>query len=90
MAFPTSSLDPTLPNGGAFQMISRTYDAAALAGSVGASTKIVLGVEDANDAGNRVIFDDVAIDGLATIPEPSSSLLIGLAGLVVVFGRSRK
>ncbi|MDF1711893.1 MAG: hypothetical protein P1U90_06615 [Akkermansiaceae bacterium] len=65
---PSASVDPTLPNGGAFQMISRTYDAAALAGSIGASTKIVLGVEDDNDFANRVIFDNVTIEGLSGPP----------------------
>jgi hypothetical protein len=59
---PTSFVDPTLPNGGAFQMISRTYSAAVLAPHIGASTKIVLGVEDANNIGNRVIFDDVKLE----------------------------
>ena len=49
-------------------MISRTYDAAALAGSIGASTKIVLGVEDDNDFANRVIFDNVTIEGLSGPP----------------------
>lgn len=59
---PTSIVNPTLPNGGAFQMISRTYSAAVLAPHIGATTKIVLGVEDANNIGNRVIFDDVKLE----------------------------
>ena len=67
---PTSSVNPTLPNGGALQQISRTYQAAALAGHIGASLTIVLGVEDANNAGNRVIFDNVAIKGLG-VPQAS-------------------
>ncbi len=80
---PTSSVDPALPHtDGTFQMISRTYDATALAGSIGASTSIILGVEDANDFGNRVIFDDVTIDGI--IPEPSSAILAALGGLALM------
>jgi hypothetical protein len=59
---PTSSVNPTLPNGGGFQQISRTYGSAALAGHTGASLTVVVGVENANDAGNRVIFDNVAIE----------------------------
>ena len=84
---PTSFVDPTLPNGGAFQMISRTYDAASLAGNIGQSMSIVLGVEDANTAGNRVIFDDVSLE---IVPEPSASLLLGLAGVGLAFFRSRR
>ncbi|MDA7867478.1 PEP-CTERM sorting domain-containing protein [Akkermansiaceae bacterium] len=87
---PTSLVDPTLPNGGAFQMISRTYDATSLSGSIGASTKIVLGVEDANNAENRVIFDDVSIEGLPVVPEPASSLLFGLGAVAMAFRRARK
>jgi Bacterial Ig-like domain (group 3) len=62
---PTSVVNPTLPNGGAFQMISRTYSAAVLAPHVGKPTKIVLGVEDTNSIGNRVIFDDVRLETTA-------------------------
>ncbi len=67
---PTSSINPTLPHGGGFQQISRTYQGAALAGHIGASLTIVLGVENANNAGNRVIFDNVAIKGLG-VPQAS-------------------
>ena len=67
---PTSSVNPTLPNGGGLQEISRTYQGAALAGHIGASLTIVLGVENANDATNRVIFDNVAIKGLG-VPQAS-------------------
>jgi hypothetical protein len=63
---PTSSVNPTLPNGGRFQQISRTYQGAALAGHIGASLTIVLGVENANDAVNQVIFDNVAIISATT------------------------
>jgi hypothetical protein len=58
---PSEVVDPTLPNGGAFQEISRTYDAGSIAGHIGAEMTIVLGVEDANDFPNRVVFDDVSL-----------------------------
>jgi Family of unknown function (DUF6288) len=64
---PTSSVNPTLPGGGVFQQISRTYQGAALAGHIGKSLTIVLGVENANDAGNRVIFDNVTIESPPTL-----------------------
>jgi Family of unknown function (DUF6288) len=67
---PTSSVNPTLPNGGGLQQISRTYQSSALTGRIGASLTIVLGVENANDAGNRIIFDSVAIEGLG-VPQAS-------------------
>ena len=65
---PSEFVDPTLPNGGAFQEISRTYDAGSIAGHIGAEMTIVLGVEDANDFPNRVVFDDVSLvtDGPGT------------------------
>lgn len=63
---PTSAVEPTLPNGGAFQKISRTYEGAAIADHIGASLTIVLGVEDDNAIANRVIFDDVAIEGIGS------------------------
>lgn len=84
---PISFVDPTLPTGGAFQMISRTYDASVLNGHIGAPTRIVLGVEDANNFGNRVIFDDV---NLVVIPEPTTSILLGLGGFALAFSRSRR
>ena len=59
---PSEIVDPTLPAESEFQMISRTYDAASLAGFVGAEMTIVLGVEDANDFPNRVIFDNVSLE----------------------------
>jgi Family of unknown function (DUF6288) len=64
---PTSTVNPTLPNGGGFQQISRTYQGAALAGHLGASLTIVLGVENANDAGKWVVFDNVAIKGIGVL-----------------------
>ncbi|MEJ6578551.1 MAG: hypothetical protein QNL33_01160 [Akkermansiaceae bacterium] len=71
---PSEIVDPTLPNGSAFQMISRTYDAASIAGHFGAEMTIVLGVEDANDFANRVIFDDVSME-----VEGSDSTLFSIA-----------
>ena len=85
---PSSFVDPTLPGNG-FQEISRTYDAAAIAAHVGSDLSIVLGVEDANDAGNRVIFDDVSLDVVA-IPEPGTPLLVALAGVLVLAGHRRR
>ena len=67
---PSESQDPVAPDG-SFQMISRTYDAASIADHVGKSFKIVLGVEDANDFANRVIFDNVS---LVTDAEPVPTL----------------
>ncbi len=84
---PTSFVDPVAPDG-SFQMISRTYDAAALAGSIGADMSIVLGVEDTNTAGNRIIFDDVTLDAVS-VPEPTSSLLLCFGGLALGLRRSR-
>lgn len=59
---PSERVDPTLPNGGAFQEISRTYDASSTAGHTGAEIDILLGVEDENDFANRVIFDNVCLE----------------------------
>jgi hypothetical protein len=59
---PSEMVDPILPTGGAFQMISRSYDAASIADHIGGEMTIVLGVEDANDFANRVIFDNVCLE----------------------------
>ena len=83
----TSSVDPTLPNDGDFQSISRTYAAADLVGFIGQEMTIVVGVTDDNTIGNRVIFDDVS---LVAIPEPTTPLLLGLGGFALAFSRSRK
>ncbi len=68
---PSEIVDPTLPGNG-FQEISRTYDAASIAGHIGAEMTIVLGVEDANDFGNRVIFDNVSLEdgGAGSVAAP--------------------
>ena len=75
---PSSSVNVS---GEASKTISRTYNPADLLAYVGQSTKIVLGVEDANNAGGRVIFDNVS---LSAVPEPSSGLLGGLVGLALL------
>ena len=82
---PSSAVNPD--TSGNFQTISRTYDAAALAGFVGQQMTIVVGVADGNTIGNRVIFDDVS---LVAIPEPTTPLLLGLGGLVLAFSRLRR
>jgi len=51
-------------------MISRTYDASSIADHIGAEMTIVLGVEDANDFVNRVIFDDVSLEVEGSDPTP--------------------
>ncbi len=83
---PSAVVDPILPGNG-FQEISRTYDAASIAGHEGASLSIVLGVEDANDAGNRVIFDNVS---LTVVPEPATGLLLGAGWVLASLRRRRK
>lgn len=77
---PTSQIDVT-PGLGDFETISRTFDAASLAGVVGQDISILVGVTDDNTAGNRIIFDDVSMTP-APIPEPSSLILLGLGGLL--------
>lgn len=81
MLTPDSQVDPSLFDG-SFETMSRTYDAASLAGMVGQDVTIVVGVADDNTLGNRVIFDNVAITP-TPIPEPGSLALLGLGGLLV-------
>ena len=73
---PTSSVDVTIPSPSAFQEISRTYDASAIASVIGQDLRIVLGVEDANDAGNRVIFDNVTLEVVSVDPPPAFPVVI--------------
>jgi hypothetical protein len=82
---PNTSINPD--TSGAFQTISRTYQAADLVGYIGQQMSIVVGVANDNAIGNRVIFDDVS---LAAIPEPAPTLLLGLGGFVLAFSRSRR
>jgi hypothetical protein len=81
---PTSVVDQGTLNEG-FQMISRTYDAAALSGFIGQTTKIRFAIPDSNTIGNRIIFDDV---NFTAIPEPSAALIGGL-GLLALLRRRR-
>lgn len=82
---PSSVIDQSLPLDNGFQMISRTYDATALAAHIGETTKIRIAIPDSNEIGNRIIFDDVSF---AVIPEPSAALLGGL-GLLALLRRRR-
>ena len=84
----TPSAQVTPNTGGlGFQTISRTYDAASLAGLDGQSLTIVLGVEDTNTLGNRMIWDDVSLD---VVPEPSSALLLGVGGAALMLVRRKR
>ncbi|MDG1073271.1 MAG: PEP-CTERM sorting domain-containing protein [Akkermansiaceae bacterium] len=68
-----------------FQTITRTYTNVALPGGVsdGDALTVMIGVEDTNGKGNRMIWDNVELSG-AAIPEPSSALLLGLGGLALL------
>lgn len=68
---PSSVVDQSLPLDGGFQMISRTYDASALAAHIGQSTKIRIAIPSSNTIGNRIIFDDVTFE---VVPGSASSL----------------
>ena len=57
---PDSQVDVT-PGIGDFETISRTFEAASLSGVLGQDMTIVVGVTDDNDAGGRIIFDDVSL-----------------------------
>ena len=67
---------------GVFQTLSRTYDAASLAGFVGQDATIIVGVEDTNNLGGRLIYDNVTITPFP-VPEPSSLALLGLGGMLI-------
>ncbi len=62
-----------------FQTITRTYTIGSLPGGVntGAPLTVILGVENSNDNGDRMIWDNVQ---LAVVPEPSSYAM-ALAGI---------
>lgn len=70
---PTTFVNPTTPGSSLFQTISRTYNAATMAPYLGQSLTIRLGVEDANNLGNRVVFDNVQFEA---VPEPSSLAML--------------
>jgi autotransporter-associated beta strand protein len=67
---PSSSVNVS---GTANQTISRTYGKTALVDHIGATTKIVLGVEDANNEGGRVIFDNVSL--VTSVPDTTAPSL---------------
>lgn len=78
---------PSFTGGLGFQTITRTYTIGALPGGVSAGDPltVVLGVEDTNTLGNRMIWDNVVL-----IPEPSTPLLLGLGGFALAFSRRRR
>lgn len=80
---PSSALTPTLPTSD-WEKFSRTYDSLP-AGDV----TILLGIEKLGDDlyGTRTILDDVSFDA---VPEPSSTLLLGLGGVALMVRRKRK
>jgi hypothetical protein len=59
---PTELVDPTLPSPEPFQEISRTYGPDAIADHVGKDLTIIVGLDPANSAGSRVIFDNVSLE----------------------------
>jgi hypothetical protein len=59
---PSSQVDVTLPSIVDFQEITRTYDPTSTADHVGKEMTIILGVEDENSVGNRIIFDNVSLE----------------------------
>ncbi len=71
---PSEIVDPVAPDG-SFQMISRTYDASSIADHIGGEMTIVLGVEDANDLANRVIFDNVSLEIEGAIAPPAAFVI---------------
>lgn len=83
---PTSSVNPTTDTG-TFQVISRTYDAAALASFLGQSITVQFGTSPGNLNDGRASWDDIS---LTAIPEPSSYAMVGGFLGVLAFLRSRR
>lgn len=73
---PSAIVDVPLPGGNGFQTISRTYDASSIAGHIGESLTIIVGVEDTNTLGNRMIWDNVSLDVVAAPSSGNFSLII--------------
>jgi hypothetical protein len=71
---PTSVVNQSLPLNDGFQMISRTYNPAALAAFIGQTTKIRFVIPDSNTIGNRIIFDDVTL--VTSVPDTTPPTLI--------------
>ena len=73
---------------GTFQTITRTYTNVVLPGgaSDGDALTILVGVDDSNTLGNRMIWDDVE---LTVVPEPSTTALLGLGGLALILRRRK-
>ena len=87
---PSSLVDPVL-GGATWLEVSRTYDVASLAGSVGKALTIRLGV-DRDASGNQTHFDRVWLTMLQAdvIPEPATLSLLGLGALLALRRRRRR
>ena len=59
-----------------FQEISRTYDATSLAGHVGESLTVIIGVEDSNNFGNRMIWDNISLTVGASAFDPGTVITV--------------
>jgi len=82
MADGTNQLAPVAPlapltGGLGFQAISQTYDTTSTAGHIGEALSIILGVEDTNANGNRMIWDNVSLTVDTSTPGTSGTLLYG-------------
>ena len=58
---PSSSVEKVVPVND-WQLISRTFDADAIADHVGQPMTIVIGVQDENDIGGRMIWDNITLE----------------------------
>ena len=76
---PSSSVQPVLADN-VWMEVSRTYDLASLADSVGKDLTIVLGV-DRGCGGSQTQFDDVTLDA---IPEPTTLALLARGAFAMI------